>query len=77
MPRKKNLKKNQNPLFFFFFSIIISIFQFGDMFMYAYMLILTVMNSVTTGIKSYPSKLTGQQDYFNLLQQSIQISRRF
>jgi hypothetical protein len=51
--------------------------QFGDMFMYAYALILIVMNIVTAGMKSLLSKLSRQQDYLNLLQQRTQRHRRF
>jgi len=51
--------------------------RFGDMFMYAYALIITVMNIVATGMKSSLSKLSRQQDDLTLLQQSIQRHRRF
>jgi hypothetical protein len=55
--------------------------QFGDMFMYdvrfyVYVLIMTVMSMVTRGNKPLFSKLSRQQDYLKLLQQSSSRNRR-
>jgi hypothetical protein len=68
-------------LFFFYFSIIIMVLQFGDMFMYdvrfyVYELIMTVMNMVITGKKPLFPKLNRPQDYLKLLQQSSSRNRR-
>jgi hypothetical protein len=77
MEDKKNLKKNQNPLFFFYFSIIIMFSRFGDTFMCALALIINVIHVVNTVMNSIFSKLLGRQYYINLLQQRSQRHRRF